>query len=67
MEAIIKEIKQYIEQTGIDEKADKDYQIGLNDILALCDVADRDTCGAICYTFLFGRAMGWRADRKSVV
>ena len=52
MEAIIKEIKQYIEQTGIDEKADKDYQIGLNDILALCDVADRDTCGAICYTFL---------------
>ena len=63
MEAIIKEIKQYIEQTGIDEKADKDYQIGLNDILALCDVADRDTCGAICYTFLFGRAMGWRAAK----
>ena len=63
MEAIIKEIKQYIEQTGIDEKADKDYQIGLNDILALCDVADRDTCGAICYTFLFGRDMGWRAAK----
>ena len=63
MEAIIKEIKQYIEQTGIDEKADKDYQIGLNDILALCDVADRDTCGAICYTFLFGKAMGYRATK----
>ena len=63
MEAIIKEIKQYIEQTGIDEKADKDYQIGLNDILALCDVADRDTCGAICYTFLFGKAMGYRAAK----
>ena len=63
MEAIIKEIKQYIEQTGIDEKADKDYQIGLNDILALCDVADRDTCGAICYTYLFGKAMGYRAAK----
>ena len=41
------------------------YQIGLNDILALCDVADRDTCGAICYTFLFGKAMGYRAAKET--
>ena len=61
MEPIIKEIKQYIEQTGMDEK--EGYQIGINDILALCDVADRDTCGAIRYTFLFGRAMGYRAAK----
>ena len=64
MEPIIKEIKRYIEQTGMDKKADVDYQIGMNDILALCDVADRDTCGAICYTFLFGGAMGWRAAKE---
>lgn len=47
----------------MDEKAGQGYQIGLNDILALCDVADRDTCGAICYTFLFGKAMGYRAAK----
>lgn len=63
MEAIIKEIKRYVEQTEMDEKAKLGYQIGLNDILALCDVADRDTCGAICYTYLFGKAMGYRAAK----
>ena len=63
MEAIIKEIKRYVEQTEMDEKARLGYQIGLNDILALCDVADRDTCGAICYTYLFGKAMGYRAAK----
>ncbi|MCI9028467.1 MAG: hypothetical protein HFF47_10595 [Lawsonibacter sp.] len=63
MEPIIKEIKRYIEQTEMDEKAKQGYQIGLNDILALCDVADRDTCGAICHTFLFGKAMGYRAAK----
>ena len=47
----------------MDEKTDGEYQIGLNDILALCDVADRDTCGAICHTFLYGRAMGYRAAK----
>ena len=63
MEAIIKEIKRYVEQTEMDEKAKLGYQIVLNDILALCDVADRDTCGAICYTYLFGKAMGYRAAK----
>lgn len=63
MEAIIKEIKRYVEQTEMDEKAKLGYQIGLNDILALCDVADRDTCGAICYTYLFGKAMSYRAAK----
>ncbi len=63
MEPIIKEIKQYIEATEMDEKAEQGYQIGLRDILALCDVADRDTCGAICHTFLFGKAMGYRAAK----
>lgn len=63
MEPILIEIKQYIKETGMDERAEKGYQIGLSDILALCDVADRDTCGAICYTFLFGKAMGWRAAK----
>ena len=63
MEPILKEIKRYIEETEMDEKAEKGYQIGLSNILALCDVADRDTCGAICYTFLFGKAMGWRAAK----
>ncbi len=63
MEPIIKEIKRYIAQTEMDEKAEQGYQIGMNDILALCDVADRDTCGAICYTFLFGKAMGYRAAK----
>lgn len=63
MEPILEEIKQYIRETEMDEKSENEYQIGLSDILALCEVADRDTCGAICYTFLFGRAMGWRAAR----
>ena len=63
MEPIIESIKRYIEQTEMDEEAVVGYQIGLNDILALCDVADRDACGAICYTFLFGKAMGYRAAR----
>ena len=63
MEHIIKEIKQYVEATEMDEKAKQGYQIGLRDILALCDVADRDTCGAICHTFLFGKAMGYRAAK----
>lgn len=63
MEPIIKSIKRYIEQTEMDETAAVGYQIGLNDILALCDVADRDTCGAICYTFLYGKAMGYRAAK----
>ena len=63
MEPILKEIKQYMKETEMDEKGEKGYQIGLNDILALCDVADRDTCGAICYTFLFGKAIGWRAAK----
>lgn len=58
----IEKIKRYIEQTEMNEK--ECCQIGMNDILALCDVADRDTCGAICYTFLFGKAMGWRAARS---
>ena len=64
MEPIIQEIKRYISATEMDEKAEKGYQIGLNDILALCAVADRDTCGAICYTFLYGKAMGYRAAKK---
>ncbi len=63
MEPIIQEIKRYIEATEMDETAEKGYQIGINDVLALCDVADRDTCGAICYTFLFGKAMGYRAAK----
>lgn len=63
MEPILKEIKRYIKETEMDEKAEKGYQIGLSDILALCEVAERDTCGAICYTFLFGKAMGWRAAK----
>lgn len=63
MEPILIEIKQYIKETEMDERAEKGYQIRLSDILALCDVADRDTCGAICYTFLFGKAMGWRAAK----
>ena len=63
MEKIIQEIKRYVEETEMDEKTDGEYQIGLHDILALCDVADRDTCGAICYTFLFGKAMGYRAAK----
>ena len=64
MEPIIKEIKRYVEQTEMNEKAEQSYPIGLNDILALCDVADRDTCGAICHTFLFGKAMGYRAAKR---
>lgn len=64
MEPILKEIKRYIQETEMDAQAEKGYQIGLNDILALCDVAERDTCGAICYTYLFGRAMGWRAAKR---
>jgi hypothetical protein len=48
----------------MDEKAGQGYQIGLNDILALCDVADRDTCGAICCTFLLGKAMSCRAAKE---
>ena len=63
MEPILEEIKQYIRETEMDEKSENEYQIGLSDILALWEVADRDTCGAICSTFLFGRAMGWRAAR----
>ena len=63
MEPIIKSIKRYIKETEMSEAAVVGYQIGLNDILALCDVADRDTCGAICYTFLFGKAMGYRAAK----
>ncbi len=63
MEPIIQEIKRYIEATEMDETAEKGYQIGINDVLALCDVADRDTCGAICYSYLFGRAMGYRAAK----
>ena len=63
MEKIIQEIKRYVEETEMDEKTDGEYQIGLNDILALCDVADRDTCGAICHTFLYGKAMGYRAAK----
>lgn len=63
MEPILKKIKQYIKETEMDERAEKGCQIGLSDILALCEVADRDTSGAICYTFLFGRAMGWRAAK----
>jgi len=63
MEPIIQKIKQYIEQTEMTKEAETGYQIGLNDILALCEVADRDTCGAVCYTFLFGKAMGYRAAR----
>ena len=61
IEPILKEIKRYIAQTEMDEKAEEGYQIGLKDILALCKVAGRDTCGAICCTFLFGKAMGCRA------
>ncbi len=63
MEPVIKEIKRYVEATEMDEKAEKDYQIAINDILALCDVADRDTCGAVCYAYLFGKAMGYRAAK----
>lgn len=63
MEPIIEKVKCYIEQTEMEEAADAGYQIDLKDILALCDVADRDTCGAICYTFLYGKAMGYRAAR----
>lgn len=48
----------------MDEKAGQGYQIGLNDILALCDVADRDTCGAICYTFLLGKTMSFRVAKE---
>lgn len=65
MEPIIKSIKRYIKETEMSETAVVGYQIGLNDILALCDVADRDTCGAICYTFLFGKAMGYRAAKET--
>jgi hypothetical protein len=65
MEPIIKSIKRYIKETEMSEAAVVGYQIGLNDILALCDVADRDTCGAICYTFLFGKAMGYRAAKET--
>ena len=61
--SFIQKIKQYIAQTEMDEEAASGYEIGLTDILALCDVADRDTCGAICYTFLFGKAMGYRAAK----
>ena len=43
MEPIIKSIKRYIKETEMSEAAVVGYQIGLNDILALCDVADRDT------------------------
>ncbi len=64
MEPILEEIKRYVKETEMDEKAEQGYQIGLNDILALCDVAERDTCGAVCYTFLFGKAMGWRAAKE---
>ena len=63
MESILKEIKKYVEETEMDETARIGYQVSLNDILALCDVADRDTCGAICYTFLFGKSMGYRAAK----
>ena len=63
MEPIIEKIKRYIEQTEMDETAEQGYQIGLNDILALSNVEDRDTCGAICHTFLFGKAMGYRAAK----
>jgi len=63
MEPIIQKIKQYVEQTEMTKEAEIGYQIGMNDILALCDVADRDTCGAVCYSYLFGRAMGYRAAR----
>ena len=65
MEPIIKSIKRYIKETEMSEAAVVGYQIGLNDILALCDVADGDTCGAICYTFLFGKAMGYRAAKET--
>ncbi len=64
VEPILEGIKRYIKETEMDEKAEQGYQIGLNDILALCDVAERDTCGAVCYTFLFGKAMGWRAAKE---
>ena len=64
MEPILEEIKRYIEETEMDEKANTGYQIGINDLLALCDVAERDICGAVCYTFLFGKAMGWRAAKE---
>ena len=63
MEPILKKIKWYIKETEMDDRAEKGYQIDLRDILALCDVADRDTCGAICCTYLFGRAIGWRAAK----
>ncbi len=64
MEPIIKEIKRHVKATDMDEAAEKGYQIGINDILALCEAADRVICGAICYTFLFGKAMAYRAARE---
>ena len=63
MEPIIKEIKRYIELTDMDEVAKRGYQMGLRDMLALCDVADRDTSRAVCEAFLFGKAKGYRAAK----
>ena len=63
MEPIIKKIGRYIELTDMDEVAKRGYQMGLRDMLALCDVADRDTSRAVCEAFLFGKAKGYRAAK----
>ena len=63
MEPIIEKIGRYIELTDMDEAAKRGYQMGLRDMLALCDVADRDTNLAVCEAFLFGKAKGYRAAK----
>ena len=48
---------------GYGRSGEAGYQMGLRDMLALCDVADRDTSLAVCEAFLFGKAKGYRAAK----
>lgn len=63
MEPIIQKIGRYVALTEMDEGAKKGYQMGVRDMLALCEVADRDTGRAVCEAFFYGKAKGYRAAK----
>ncbi len=62
---IIEKIQGYIKRTNVKYNTSSPYQMNLEEIIELANLAGEDVTGAICLAFDYGRAKGERSARAA--
>lgn len=61
----IQKIKRYITRTSSKFQQGTPYQMNLGELFTLAHMTAKDTVGAICLAFDYGRAKGYRAAEQA--